>query len=111
MLYIANTSLEYIRVPVQATENGVVEDISTTTVTMAFLQEGSDPPTAASAAWKTAGWETDTTTTPDTYYARALVGPSPGVQQLSAGTWDVYVKITDSPEVVIRKASEGIRVS
>lgn len=110
MLYVANTSLEYVRVPVSATEEGITQNISTTVVSMAFLAEGSDPPSSGSAAWKSAGWETDESTTPDTYYARALVGPG-GVQQLTAGTWDVYVKITDSPEVVIRKAAEGIRVS
>lgn len=100
MMRMSALSLEYVRVRVQATENGTPEDPSGDLVVMAFPVSGVAP---VSGDWKSAGWETDATTTPDTYYARCLVGPS-GTVTLSAGTFDVWVKVTDNPEVPALKA-------
>ena len=70
------------------------------TVTMAFTAAGVDP---VLGDYKTASWETDATTTPSTYYARCLVGPG-GTVTLAAGTYEVWVKITDSPEVPVKRS-------
>ncbi len=89
-------SLKYVRVPVRVTKNGVAVDPTGDVVQMAFMAQGAGDP--AGGDWKTASWETDPTTTPPTYYARCLVGPG-GTATLAKGTYLVWVKITDVPEV------------
>ncbi|SRR5260221_9981483 len=101
MFVVSALSTEQIRVPIGATNAGAVVDPTADTVQLAFIAEGSTP---ASGDWKTGSWETDATTTPVTYFARALVGPSGGVITLAANTYDVFVKITDNPEVPVKKA-------
>ena len=97
MRVISVLSTEFVRTSVSATESGATINPSADTVQMAFVPAGSTP---VSGDWKNASWETDATTDPDTYYARALVGPGAGaVIALTAGVlYDVYVKIVDSPE-------------
>lgn len=86
-------STEYVRVAIDA---GV--DPTADTVQMAFPLAGNQP-----TDWKSATWETDTATDPDTYYVRCLVGPGPGgVVTLVYGLYDVYVKVNDNPETVVR---------
>lgn len=100
MLRISALSLEYVRVRVSATNAGAAVDPTGDTVVMAFTAEGVAP---VSGDWKTASWETDATTTTDSYYARCLVGPS-GTVTLTAGAYDVWVKVTDSPETPVMRA-------
>jgi hypothetical protein len=96
---ISTASLEYVRVPVSATSSGAAVNPTSNTVQMAFKTSG----TPAGADWKTASWDTDTTTHPDTYRAQCLVGQS-GTVTLAAGTYAVWVRITDSPEVPAKRA-------
>lgn len=95
---ISASSIEYVRVPVSATASGSAVDPTADTVQMAFLATSAAP---VSGDWKTASWETDATTTPDTYYARCLVGSA---ITLTAGTYTVWVKVTDSPETPVKRA-------
>lgn len=94
-------STEYVRVPIAATSSGATVDPTGDTVQMAFPVHGVDP---VNADWKAASWETDATITPHAYYARCLVGPSQVV--LAAGTYDVWVKVTDNPEIPARLAGQ-----
>jgi len=88
-------STEYVRVAIDA---GV--DPTADSVQMAFPVTGVAP---VVGDWKSATWETDSSTTPPTYYARCLVGPAPGLITLTAGRlYDVYVKVADNPETVVR---------
>jgi len=88
-------STEYVRVAVDANV-----DVTGLVVQMAFPATGVDP---VSGDWNSATWETDTSTTPPTYYARCLVGPVGGEVTLVSGVlYDTYVKIQDSPEIVVR---------
>lgn len=98
-MQISALSVEYIRVPVASTLNGAVINPTTDAVQMAFPLHGVAPITAD---WKTATWETDTVVTPNVYYARCLVGP--GQTVLATGFYDVWVAITDNPEVPRRNA-------
>jgi hypothetical protein len=102
MHQLSTLTLEYVRVPVQATENGMLVDISGDSVQMAFPLTGLAP---IGVDWKGASWETDPTVTPNVYYARCLVGPG-GAVVLAAGMYDVWLKVTDNPEVPIRKAGQ-----
>jgi len=83
---------EYVRVAIDA---GV--DPTSDTVQMAFPATGVAPITGD---WKSATWETVS----GVYYARCLVGPGfGGVVTLTAGAlYDVYVKVADNPETVVR---------
>jgi len=97
---ISAVSLEYVLVPVAARASGADVDPTGDTVTMAFMLGDAAP---VDGDMKTASWETDATTTPPTYFARCLVGPS-GAVELKPGRYTVWVKITDSPEVLLRPA-------
>lgn len=94
---ISTASLEYVLVPIAAKASGVVVNPTADTVQMAFLTASTAP---VAGDFKSASWETDATTDPDTYYARCLVGTG-GAVALAAGTYNVWVKVTDSPEVPV----------
>ncbi len=94
---LSSLSLEYVRLPVSAKDSGAVVNPTADAVAMAFMASG--PP--AGGDWKTASWETDATTTPPTYYARCLVGPG-GTVPLAPGTYMIWLKITDAPEIPAR---------
>lgn len=97
---ISTGSLEYVKVPVRAKASGAYPNITTDTVTMAFKAEGSTP---SGGDFKTASWETDATTDPDTYYARCLVGTG-GDATLAAGVYRIWVKVADAPETPLLKS-------
>lgn len=97
-LVIPVGSLEYVRVSVYAESSGAQVNPTSDTVQMAFVP-GSAAPEAGD--WKSASWDTDTTTTPTTYRAQCLVGPS-GTVTLVRGSYTVWVKIVDSPETPVR---------
>jgi hypothetical protein len=98
MLTQSSLSLEYIRVPVSVKESGIAIDPTSDTVALAFPVEGVAP-----SQWEPGTWETDATTVPTTYLVRVLVGPS-GDVELTAGLYDVWVRISDNPEIPARKA-------
>lgn len=62
---------------------------------MAFVAHGATP---GFSDWQSAVWKTDTTGNVPAYFACCLVGPG-GTITLVAGTYDVWVKISDSPEI------------
>lgn len=99
-------STQYVRVPVAATISGAAHNPTGDTVKMAFLPAGVTP---AGADLKTAVWETDPTTTPPTYAAMCLVGPA-GTVTLPAGLYQVWVQVTDSPEVPLLRCRTALRV-
>lgn len=95
-------SLEYVRVPMAAEKSGAPYNPTGDTVAMAFI---AGPAAPTSGDWKTASWDTDASTYPPTYYAQCLVGPG-GTVTFAAGTWTVWVKVTDSPEVPVKRAGQ-----
>lgn len=100
-MYTQSTaSNEYVRVPMASQRAGAPYDPTADVVQLAFLA-GAGPP--QSGDWKTASWDTDSSTYPPTYRAQCLVGPA-GTVTLTAGVWSVWVKITDSPEVPVKRA-------
>lgn len=101
---LSSLSLEHVRVRVAATSSGAVVNPTSDTVAMAFKQADAEP---SGGDWKTASWETDSTQTPAVYYARCLVGPS-GTVTLADGSWDVWIKVTDSPEIPVRRVGRVI---
>ena len=89
-------STQYVQVQVTATVNGTSYNPTGDTVQMAFVTVTSPP--ASPSAWNAAAWETDPG---PVYWASCLVGPSNGGVVLAAGSYFVWVKVTDSPAVPV----------
>lgn len=93
---ISAQALEYVDVgPVVVTVNGVPVNPTADPVSMAFMATTATP---GVSDWKTASWNANGTN----YFAQCLVGTG-GAVSLAAGNWYVWVKIQDSPELVIRQ--------
>lgn len=88
-------SLEYVQVPVLANLGTGPYNPTGDAVQMAFVHPRATP---GFSDWLAAVWKTDTTGTLPKYYSCCLVGPG-GTITLTPGQYDVWVKITDSPEV------------
>jgi hypothetical protein len=99
-LTISSTSTEYILAPVSATVGGVRIDPTGNQVWMAFVPSGAVP---GNSDWQSATWEVNTTTSPVTYSAKCLVGPSGGTITLTPAGYDVWTKIVDNPETAIKR--------
>ena len=67
-------------------------------VQMAFTPQTYPPTSPTSAYWVTGSW---VTFPGPAYWAQALVGPANGGTALSIGTYQVWLKVTDSPEVPV----------
>lgn len=87
-LQISVASQQYVRVPV-AEASGA--DPTGDTVYMSFPATGDNPTVFYSASWVTVG---------GINYARCLVGPA-GTATLAVGYYDVYVKVSDTPETPV----------
>ena len=92
---LSSLSTEYIRVPVSATENGQPVDPTSSTVEFAFMTDPKLEPTT----WYNGSWETAGTT----YYARILIGSGAGGTALADGKYYVWLRITGSPEIPVRR--------
>lgn len=88
-MFVSSLSTVYVRVPVY----GDAADLSALTVEMAIIARGTLP---VEADWKTATWL-------DSNDAALLIGPSSS-NIIAAGSYDVYVRVTDPPEVPVMKA-------
>ena len=85
------SSLQYIPIIVTCLGGNPTTD----TVQMAFTATGVDP---QPADWQTASWDTSATLGPNQYLAQCLVGPG-GTVALTNGTYQIWVKVTDNPEI------------
>ena len=94
---ISSASLEYVRIPVQVVIAGIVYNPTLDTVQFAFTSTMREP---VPTDWVAGTWET---TGQGTFFAMCLIGPG-GVTQLNTGTYFVWVKVTDSPEVPVKQA-------
>lgn len=93
-------STEYVRVPVEGTEDGDAVDPTDETVDMAFPAWGVDP---VDDDWHTAEWEPVPVN--GEYFARCLVGPAGGELELAKGRYRPWVRIGGpSPESPIKPA-------
>jgi hypothetical protein len=90
------TSTEFLHVPVTTTVNGAPYDPTSDTVQMAFMATG----VPASSDWHPSTWET----VGSTHNAICLIGPAGGGIPLAPGTYTVYVRVTDNPEIPVKQA-------
>ena len=87
VLQISSLSVEYVHVPI--TSNLDTGDLNDLTVQLAIVPDGQEPVTGD---WKTGTWIGN--------HAAVLVGPGATIT-LTDGTYDVWVKITATPEVPV----------
>lgn len=100
MFTLSALSTEYIPIQVSASVNGQSGYNPTSdAVSMAFINGTANPQTSD---WHTASWQTYSSPSGASYIAVCLVGPTGGVV-LSVGTYNIWLKITDSPEVPVRQ--------
>lgn len=96
---ISALSREYVHVAVTAADvDGTAVDPSSDTAEIAIIATGT---TVADGDFETASWGE---LGDDPYVAKVLIGPggSPSVMTLTAGsTYDVYLRITDAPEIPV----------
>jgi hypothetical protein len=90
-MVISTLSTEYVTIPVTATSGGSPVDLSGTTVEWAFTDPGAQP-----SAWHAGDWLAGK--------ARILVGPA--VIALAVGYHDVWLRVTDSPEIPVRRVGQ-----
>lgn len=94
---ISTASLETIRVAVSASLSGAVVDPSEDDITFAFTT-GATPVLGdfVAGSWEIVGTD---------YFATCLVGTG-GSKVLAAGLYAVWVKVTDNPEVPVRRVGD-----
>ena len=95
---LSQLATEYVLIPVAATKAGRPYNPTSDTVQFAFAATATYVP--QNADWVSGSWDTDTTNILYPYSAKCLVGPS-GTITLGIGTYIIYVKITDSPEIPV----------
>ncbi len=105
---ISHLSLQYVGVPVKAVNpDGTTKNPTADPVAMAFMPQATQVP--QNADWQSAVWATRAGDILNPYAAACLVGPG-GTITLAIGTYIIYVKVTDSPEIPILQASLQLEV-
>jgi hypothetical protein len=97
----SHKSLAYVRTKVAADKFDGDWDYNPTNdkVEFAFTDEGGP---VDDTSWYNGSWETHGSAHPK-YFALCLVGPS-GTVTLSPGSYEIWVKITDNPEIPVEYA-------
>lgn len=91
-IQVSSVSKQYVTVPVAESITG--GDPTGDNVALSFPAPGDDPTVFVAGQWLTEN---------GIYYAQALVGPGTSAILIN-GFYDVYVKVTDNPEVPVIKA-------
>jgi hypothetical protein len=102
-IILSKLSTEYILIPVAATKVGLPYNPTSDTVQFAFMPTPTQIP--ASGDWVAGSWDSIPSNIIYPYTAKCLVGPT-GTITLGTGTYVIYIKITDSPEVPVLPAGQ-----
>jgi hypothetical protein len=103
-LEISASSLQYVKVPVAAKLAGAVVNPTGDVVALAFPTPGAPPIT-----WYTGAWETDSSASTPVYLARTTVGPG-GTAVLAVGSYEIWVKVTDNPEIPVLRSAVRLKI-
>lgn len=88
---------EYLTYPVALVVGGTVQNPTADPVAFAFMPSpGNANP--GSGDWHTGSWVSTGT---GTYQAQVLVGPANSGVMLTTGLYNVWIRVTDSPEVPV----------
>jgi hypothetical protein len=91
---MSSLSTEYLQVPVSIIASGTTVNPTSDVVQFAFMKAGKP----GSSDWHIGSWDT----APGGYLAQCLVGPGAGGTVLALGTYQIWLKIVDNPEVPVR---------
>ena len=94
---MSHLSTQYYLVPIAATRLGVAYNPTGDTVQFSFMPTPTQVP--GNADWVSGSWDTSSASVLYPYSAKCLVGPAGPIITLGIGTYVVYVKVTDSPEI------------
>ncbi len=100
---LSHLALEYVLIPVSATKAGISYNPVSDVVQFAFMPTPTQVPQVSD--WVSGAWDTDTTNILYPYNAKCLVGPG-GTIVLGIGTYIIYLKITDNPEIPVLVAGQ-----
>lgn len=90
-------SSKYVQVPIGATTpTGASYNPTADAVYFAFMPHGTGQP--APADWHGGTWAA-TTSTNGTYWIQILIGPDNGGLNLGPGTYRIWYRVNDDPEV------------
>ena len=95
---ISKLATQYVLVPVSATRSGLSYNPTADLVQFAFMPTPTQVPGVSD--WVTGSWDADSTNILYPYSAKCLVGPA-GAINPGIGTYIIYVKITDNPEIPV----------
>lgn len=95
---MSHLATEYVLIPVVATKSGLPYNPVADAVQFAFMPTPTQVPQVSD--WVTGSWDTNTTNVLYPYSAKCLVGPA-GTVALGIGSYIIYIKITDSPEIPV----------
>jgi hypothetical protein len=96
-------STEYVLIPVSATKAGSPYNPTGDVVQFAFMPTVIQVP--QSGDWMTGSWDSDPGNFIYPYQAKCLVGPA-GTVTLGIGTYIIYIRIQDNPEVPVLVAGQ-----
>jgi hypothetical protein len=97
IITMSSLSTQYVLVPVTSLVAGQSVSPVADEVQFAFAPVGSDP-----SAWTPGSWQDGTTN--GLYVAQCLIGPANGGLVLAPGLYEIWVKVTDDPEVPVLQA-------
>jgi hypothetical protein len=100
---MSQLSTQYVLVPVSATKAGVSYNPTGDAVQFAFMPTATQVPGISD--WVSGLWQTDASSLLYPYLAQCLVGPA-GTITLGLGTYYMYLKVTDNPEIPVLIAGQ-----
>ena len=103
MIGQSHLSTEDVNIPLNAIKSGVTYNPTGDTVQFAFMPTPTQVPQLSD--WVPGSWDSVPSRVLYPYTAKCLVGPS-GTVTLGIGTYIIYLKITDSPEIPVRIAGQ-----
>lgn len=103
LIGMSQLSTQYVFIPVSATRSGAAYNPTGDPVVFAFAPTATYVP--QNTDWVAGSWDTDTSSILFPYSAKCLVGPA-GTVTLGIGTYVMYIRITDNPEVPVLIAGQ-----
>jgi hypothetical protein len=100
---LSQLATEYVLIPVSATKSGEPYDPTGDAVQFAFAATATYVP--QDSDWVSGSWDTDPANILYPYSAKCLVGPA-GTITLGIGTYVIYIKVTDDPEIPVLIAGQ-----
>lgn len=97
-IFVPTDSTEYISVKVVGTQDGNIINLTSTPVEIGFRPLESV--VTGPIAFYSADWEI----VQGLYYARILIGPEPGGVFLPIDTYNIWVRVYATPQLLVRKS-------